>query len=260
MNKVEEIIKNKNDEKKKKDIDYEIIEVEKMAARGMNWDMSEPFSEIEQVLNEAKKWIGLIPMNLEHVRKFTDEKDIDEIDTINLSRFDRARHNAAKEFFIKELDMNDIIIEETKISKNAKEGIMWAKVGDTNRNRIMAQIGKISKGRKLDIRLIPKIPHQLWLRNKQLEQNCAAQRKITLELRTQVRLGKSDLELRTKFKGEIYWIKTPIEAYGEIPEIELKTGTKTPEGRRPKRGANTPLANENDKKQNMGNTPERSES
>ena len=122
--------------------------------------------------------------------------------------------------------------------------------------RILTQIGHLSKGRKLNIRLITKIPQQFWNRNKVLEQNCFNERQKDPNLRTQVRLGRNDLELRTKYRSEIYWRTTPLEAYGSLPDPEIDKESRTPEGRNNKRGANSPLTNEISKRTNMGSTPE----
>ena len=133
---------------------------------------------------------------------------------------------------------------------------MWIKVGDKNRIKILSQIGRLAKGKKLNIRLISKIPQQFWERSRALERNCYDERQKNPRLRTQVRLGKSDLELMTKYKEEMYWRTTPIEEYGELPAAELNHEIKTPEGRQTKRGANTPLTSENVKRNNMGMSPE----
>ena len=110
----------------------------------------------------------------------------------------------------------------------------------------------------MKIRLISKIPMQFWERNKALENLCYRERQQNPNLRTQIRLGKDDLELMTKHRDELYWRSTPNEAYGQIPEAEIDNVTKTPEGRHQKRGANTPLNSEVTKKSNLGSTPEES--
>ena len=53
----------------------------------------------------------------------------------------------------------------------------------------------------------------------------------------------------------MFWRVTPIEAYGQLPPPDIDTELKTPEGRKQKRSANTPLSNEVTKKTNMGSTP-----
>ena len=142
------------------------------------------------------------------------------------------------------------------MSANSKHGILWIKIGDKNRIRVLAQIGKLARNKKLNIRLITKIPYQFWDRNKTLEDLCFKERERNPNLRTQIRLGKSDLELMTKFKDEIYWRSTPNEAYGQLPEAEIDQITKTPEGRNKKREANSPLISEVTKKTNLGSNPE----
>ena len=207
-------------------------------------------------MNESKKWLGLIPVDIKHVRKHTSVKHIEDIQSYNTDAFDYARKAAATDFLNKELNLYDINIEETKLSNNSKSGIMWVKIGDRNRIKIMSQIGRLAKGKKLNIRLISKIPQQFWERNKVLENLCYNERQLNPNLRTQVRLGKQDLELMTKHKDEMFWRSTPNEAYGQLPEPETEYVLKTPEGRQNKRGANTPLDSEVSKKTNLGSTPE----
>ena len=161
-------------------------------------------------MEEAKKWLRLVPVDINHVRKYTSEKHIEDHLSYNTATFDYAREKAAVEFLNKELNMYDVAIEETKMSANSKNGIMWIKIGDINRIKVLSQIGKLARNKKLNIRLITKIPHQFWERNRCLENLCFKERERNPKLRTQIRLGKTDIELFTKFKDEIFWRNTDI--------------------------------------------------
>ena len=60
----------------------------------------------------------------------------------------------------------------------------------------------LSRKNKLDVKAITKMPPQFWDRNRSLENNCAQQRKLQPNLKTQIRLGKQDLELWTKSQND----------------------------------------------------------
>ena len=96
-----------------------------------------------------------------------------------------------------------------------------------------------------------KIPSQFWDRSRQLEKLCYIERTKNTLLRTQVRLGTYDLELYTKNKGEYTWMKTPIEAFGQLEPPKYNPKVTTPEGRTAKRPANSPPSDNSSKIQKM---------
>ena len=67
------------------------------------------------------------------------------------------------------------------------------------------------------------IPSFLWDRKTKLLENCKQQQQKDQNLRYQIRLGRKDIELWTKYQGEKYFRKTPILAFGDLPEIEDDT-------------------------------------
>ena len=112
-------------------------------------------------MNEGKKWIGLVLLDMSHVKRFSSNKSIDDINMMNTDTFEYAREQAGNEFFQKELNITDIKITESKLSKNNKNGILWVKIGNNARLKSLSSIATISQGRKLDIRLITKITNNI---------------------------------------------------------------------------------------------------
>ena len=72
-----------------------------------------------------------------------------------------------------------------------------------------------------NIRLIKYIPPWIYERNKQLEIYCRMERDKNLNLLTQIRLGKSDLKLFSKMKGERFYKPLPVEYFGKLPSLNF---------------------------------------
>ena len=68
-------------------------------------------------------------------------------------------------------------------------------------------------------------PPCLWHRKIALDRLAAKERLHNSRLRTQIRLGQSDIELWTKEKHEAFYTKIPTEAFGPLPPI----GTRDPQ-------------------------------
>ena len=89
-----------------------------------------------------------------------------------------------------------------------------------------------------------------------MESNCFIQRQTNPSLRTQIRLGQVDLELRTKHKNDLLWQITPLEAFGPLKPPQITNILIAPEGRKVKRVASSPLTGEVLKKnQHWGSVP-----
>ena len=212
----------------------------------------------EKILEEARKWIGLVPLTKNHVRYFHSDKITDDMDKMNENEYDEARAKAAAEFFSKEMNIFNVKIFSSKLSENKQHGILWVKVGESERLKILSTIARISIGRKLKIKLLTKIPFQYWNRNKSLEHNCYIKRQEDPNIRTQIRLGRKDIELWTKSNKEAYWRLTPIEAFGSVDPCSIHlppNKTLTPEGRASKRGASSPLNSDQAKYPKGSNSP-----
>ena len=175
---------------------------------------------------------------------------------MNSKEFKQARQLAAEEFFWKELHLTNINVVESKLSQNNKHGILWIKIRNINHQKCLNTVAELSKGRLLYVKLLTKISSQFWARNKSLESNCYLQRQQNLNVHTQIHLGQVDLELCTKFKNDLFWKITPLEAYGLLEPPQTTTILKTPEGRQSKREANSPLMSEVKKKPTLGLSPQ----
>lgn len=184
-----------------------MIRKEKVAANGMNWTSN--MSQESTIMDEAKRWLGLVPVNRTHVTKYINDKEVDDIKTMNGDNFKSAREKAAQDFFTKELNLNDINITDSKLSYTKNNGILWVRIGNDARLSALNTIAKLSKKHKMDVRLLPKIPKEFWERSRSLELNCFNERKQHPELRTQIRLGYKDLELMTKNSSEAFWQPNP---------------------------------------------------
>ena len=75
------------------------------------------------------------------------------------------------------------------------------------------------------IKLLKYIPHWCYERNKELEILCRLEREKDRNLRTKVLLGKDDLILSIKRKGEKYYNRVSVEYFGEIPGFDFKKTT-----------------------------------
>ena len=141
--------KDRKDEKKDRGVEgkeSKTIRKEKEAAEGMRWETDSRLTTEGQILEEGRKWLGLVPVDLSHIRHFTEDKNTDKIKIMNNCEFEYAREQATQEFFIKELNIDDIKIMESKLSSNKDNGILWVKIGDNNRLKALNMITRISKG------------------------------------------------------------------------------------------------------------------
>ena len=86
------------------------------------------------------------------------------------------------------------------------------------------------------IKLIKFIPSWCYERNKELEILCRLEREKDRNLRTKVLLGKDDLILSIKRKGDNFYKRVSVEYFGVIPGFNFKktavTSLGSPSGRR----------------------------
>ena len=66
----------------KENIMEKIISKEMNAADSMIW---EEVNNKKMIMSEAKKWVGIIPLSTNHVRRFASNKIVDNIDDMNTS-------------------------------------------------------------------------------------------------------------------------------------------------------------------------------
>ena len=145
-----------------------------------------------------------------------------------------------------ELNMDNLNIRETKMSYNGDSGIMWVTLDKFTVRSIYQRNVSIKNP---DIRVITYFPKQLWQKKKNLDIILSEARKKDSKLRTQVRMGDEDLQLFTKNVGEPFWMKTPINHYGDPDQsIEFVSNGKRKEI--------TPEKNTDNKRKRIGDEKE----
>ena len=98
--------------------------------------------------------------------------------------------------------------------------ILWVSFQDEN---LVSSIFKKQAEIKNDrIKLIKYIPLWCYERNKELEILCRLEREKDRNLRTKVLLGKDDLILSIKRKGDYFYKRVSVEYFGAIPGFNFK--------------------------------------
>ena len=89
--------------------------------------VKESLDVIRTSIEIAKSKIGLNPIDLDHIRKFSKDKNSTDIEAYNNSDNDKSRLKAAQEFLEYELkfDPNEIEIFNTKIATKKEARILW---------------------------------------------------------------------------------------------------------------------------------------
>lgn len=231
--------KKMNDNGKKKDklekLEYTILSKKTNIAAAASSDSSESTEiELDDIFKQSRSKIGLFPMKSHHILYWCKEKkEAADIDTL-----EEERKLAAVEFLDKELKCKENILEnilETKWSE--QRNILWITLKSEREVREIFQ--RQARLRREKIKLITHIPHFCYERNRDLEINCRIARETNSELRTQIRLGKRDLVLMCKKKGDrFYSPQSDLEMFGEIAAFnfdskgEMNFSLGTPEGRR----------------------------
>ena len=166
--------------------------------------------------------VGLFPVSLDHLRKFSYEKDIITTEGYNIAHHDGDRKEAGKDFLNKELKfkVDEINIVATKLAPKPESQILWIETSEANVKKIYSRAAAL---KNKNIRLITYFPAELWERKVALDKHLKLERVNEPNLRTQVRLGTEDLELNTKHVGEPLWQVTPVTAYGELPPVGARS-------------------------------------
>ena len=72
-----------------------------------------------------------------------------------------------------------------------------------------------------EVRIVPFVPPQIYRRFSELSRLTFLARKENSNLKTQIRIGDSDLILLVRDKEEKEWTVTNLFRYGELPEIDF---------------------------------------
>ena len=216
-------------------------------------DKKTNYNNFDPIIKLAKRRVGLYPVSLNHIRKHSDVKNDDDVETFNGEHYDVARHNAAIEYLEVELRFypNEVQVNGTKVASNKESMILWIETTESNVRKIFSRVASLSKDKNLKI--YNYFPRELWARKISLEHNCKIASESNKQLRTQIRIGEHDIQLYTKMTNEKYWMKTPNEAYGALKPIgvdHMATPKKDrSEEQTNKRAARSPIDNQNNKKQ-----------
>ena len=192
--------------------------LKELTEKVMNVDKIEESS----LIDDARKKLGVYPLKEGHIAKHAAKEhnltNVSNIELFNSHLYTKARIEAAQDFLELELKFEryEIEIKETKMSKDGYRHIMWLTMTEELVKKIYQRAANIKSPR---IQLLTYFPHSLYKKKIALEKLLKVARSKNESLRTQIRLGKKDLELFTKYRYEPYWTKTPLEEYGKI-EIE----------------------------------------
>ena len=93
------------------------------------------------------------------------------------------------------------------MATNWSSNIMWVEVGENNVKRLLNRANTLKNP---NIQLVTFFPATLWQKRKELNEALKEERKSNPELRYKISVGKNDLILETKQRGEYIWMITPI--------------------------------------------------
>ena len=163
------------------------------------------------LMAEARRCIGISPVKACQILKHHNGNY--EIGAEDIPQHHNLRDRAAKEFLKGELNWENDAKIETKWS--SERNILWLTFQD---EELVTSIFKKQAEIKNDnIKLLKLIPWWCYERNRQLETLCRIERDKDKDLRTKVLLGKDDLILGIKKKGENLYNWVSVEHFGAIP-------------------------------------------
>ena len=165
----------------------------------------------DDIFKEARGKIGLYPIGIEDIKKYGDQ-DVDDIEIMTKYSQIESRHKAAQEFLMKQMhfQIGEITIHTIKMASNWNSKIMWIEVGEQTVQRLLNRSITLKNP---NIQLVTYYPARLWNKRKEMNEIMKEVRKSNPELRYQIKVGKSDLILKTKMSSEFVWQITPIEEY-----------------------------------------------
>ena len=123
-----------------------------------------------------------------------------------------------------------LLLAKFKTKWSCDRSILWLSFQDENMvSSIFKKQAVVKNGR---IKLIKFIPSWCYERNRELKILCRLERDKDKDLRTKVLLGKDDLILGIKRKGENFYKWVSVEHFGVIPGFNFKkTGSPDSSGR-----------------------------
>ena len=169
----------------------------------------------EDLFNHSRKIIGFWPIKAKHILSWFDGQYYPTSDEI--PKMENERMLATKDFLKCELKWSNDLTFTAKWSQ--KQNIMWVTF-DSESPALALYQRQADLGRN-NIRLIRYTPHWVYLRNRELEIQCCLASELDHNLRTQIRLGTSDLILKIKSKGERFYKEVPIDYFGKLPDMDF---------------------------------------
>ena len=178
-----------------------------------------PSSPNKDLFKEARGKVGLYPITIDDIKKFTEEED-DDICLMTKYKHINTRHNAAQQFLVDEMNFGweEIKIQTIKMAANWNSKIMWIEIGEENVNRLISRSIALKNPK---IQIVTYFPAQLWNKRKQLNDIMKEKRKENPNLKYQIKVGKNDLILKTKMENEYIWADTPIGEFMPKPNSGL---------------------------------------
>ena len=198
-------------------------------------ETSEVKSEIFNVLETAKKRIGISPITIDDLNRVAEMKKV---------RGEECIRYAVHEFLYDEMKMDEGEINELgRFKVHRKDDDLNDKIYLIFENKHSCEylMRKSIVCKNANIKVFPYIPPQIFARFSDLSKLTYIARKEDTRLKTQINLGEEDLILKTKLKDETEWVVVDnLEEFGEIspldmsikwPQVEVKTITSPPKGR-----------------------------
>ena len=145
------------------------------------------------IVSNASKKIGLFPIAIDNVRKFSSNKYGLDGECYNTEDNRDARIMAGDEFLAKELKFNprEIDISDARLATKDESKILWITSTKDNIKRIYKRIANV---RNNSIRIILFTPKEMWKRKLSLEKNCKDARDKEPRLRTKIRYEKYNFD------------------------------------------------------------------
>lgn len=210
-------------------------------------------------IDDARNRIGIFPITQEHIaryaRKSYDLYNVSNHELFTDNKYKDERKKAAALLFANELHFREDEIEilETKMANDPYSKVMWVTTRESNVKKIYRRAAQV---RNPEVKLLTFFPQKLYRKKMLLEEVLKKARNNEPKLKTQIRLGRTDIELWTKFKSEPYWAITPLTEYGPIESVS----TFPPPGPRdvttpPKQTDNVEQTNDNNSNKRKNSSP-----
>ena len=206
-------------------------------------------------VSDAKKIIGLYPVNRRDIAHWVlqdeDTKNISDDEIFHSEKYSHARNEAANEFLYTKLSLRigEVDVTKTKMSKNPYSAILWITLNkQMDVSKIFRRAAQI---KTKNIRIMTYFPSSIWPRKMSIEKNLAKARSANKNLKYQIRLGNSDLQLFVKDNKNPMWSRVDLDHFGPIEDIPDELNDKP--SNKPE---NNYTANPNKRKEITPNKPE----